>query len=119
MEILRLTLRKKWFDMILSGEKKTEYRELKPYWAKRLFDYKSIDATPQSFLDAILQKKYPMFFYMKRYTHIQFYNGAYFSDKLPNFVIEFKGLHLGKGVEDWGAEKDVEYFCLELGEIIK
>ena len=33
--ILPLTLNKKWFDMILSGVKKEEYREIKSYWIKR------------------------------------------------------------------------------------
>lgn len=117
MEILKLTIKKKWFDMILSGEKKTEYRELKPYWVQRLFEYKEIDATPQSFLDALLEKKYPMFFYIKRYTHIQFFNGAYFSEKLPNFTIEYKELYHGAGVEDWGAEKGIEYFGICLGNV--
>ena len=32
---LHLTLKKKWFDLILSGEKKEEYREIKDYWCKR------------------------------------------------------------------------------------
>ena len=32
MRVLHLTLKKKWFDMILSGEKKEEYREIKSYW---------------------------------------------------------------------------------------
>ena len=36
MKILHLTLKKKWFDMIASGEKKEEYREMKPYWQARL-----------------------------------------------------------------------------------
>ena len=117
MEVLKLTIKKRWFDMILSGEKKTEYREIKPYWVQRLFDYKTIDATPKSFLEALLKKEYPMFFYMKRYTHIQFYNGAYFSEKLPNFTIEFKELYQGEGVEDWGAEKGVEYFGICLGNV--
>lgn len=36
MKILYLTLKKKWFDLIFSGEKKVEYREMKPYWNKRL-----------------------------------------------------------------------------------
>ncbi len=35
-KILRLTLYKKWFDKIASGEKKEEYRENKPYWKARL-----------------------------------------------------------------------------------
>lgn len=34
-EYLILPIKKKWFDMILSGEKKEEYREMKPYWEKR------------------------------------------------------------------------------------
>jgi hypothetical protein len=45
-KILHLTLKKKWFDLIASGEKKIEYREDKPYWQKRLLDgeeYKPFD----------------------------------------------------------------------------
>lgn len=36
MKVLHLTLKKKWFDMIESGEKKEEYREIKPYWIRKL-----------------------------------------------------------------------------------
>ena len=32
---LTLTLKRKWFDMILSGVKTEEYREIKDYWTKR------------------------------------------------------------------------------------
>jgi hypothetical protein len=38
MKILHLTLKKKWFDLIASGEKSIEYRERKPYWEKRLLN---------------------------------------------------------------------------------
>ena len=38
MKTLHLTLKKKWFDQILAGTKKIEYREIKPYWTTRLFD---------------------------------------------------------------------------------
>ena len=34
--ILPLVLKKKWYDLIDSGEKKEEYREDKPYWDVRL-----------------------------------------------------------------------------------
>ena len=34
--ILYLTLKRKWFNLISSGKKKEEYREMKPYWTKRL-----------------------------------------------------------------------------------
>lgn len=36
METLQLTLKKKWFDLIFSGNKVFEYREYKPYWISRL-----------------------------------------------------------------------------------
>ena len=42
MKILHLTLKKQWFEKILSGEKKEEFREIKEYWNKRLnkeYDY--------------------------------------------------------------------------------
>lgn len=33
--MLTLPIKKKWYDMILSGEKKEEYREIKPYYTTR------------------------------------------------------------------------------------
>ena len=36
--MLTFNLKKEWFDKIKSGEKTHEYREIKPYWVKRL-DY--------------------------------------------------------------------------------
>jgi len=38
MKILRLTLHKKWFDLIASGKKHIEYREHKPHWISRLMN---------------------------------------------------------------------------------
>ncbi|MFW5705163.1 MAG: ASCH domain-containing protein [Nanoarchaeota archaeon] len=35
-KILHLNLFKKYFKQIANGEKKIEYREIKPYWTKRL-----------------------------------------------------------------------------------
>lgn len=37
-KILTLTVSKQWFDMIASGEKAEEYREIKDYWIVRLYD---------------------------------------------------------------------------------
>jgi len=35
-KILHLTLMRKWFDAIASGQKTKEYRLIKPYWVVRL-----------------------------------------------------------------------------------
>ena len=72
-KILHLTLMKKWFDEILSGKKKIEYREIKPYWTKRLFDENGNS---------------------KHYDVILFRNG-YSKDSREMFV-EFKGVRKGK-----------------------
>lgn len=34
--MLILPIKKKWYDMIKSGVKKEEYREIKPYWSSRV-----------------------------------------------------------------------------------
>lgn len=34
--MLTFNLKKEWFDKIKSGEKTHEYREVKPYWEKRI-----------------------------------------------------------------------------------
>ncbi|GAB4042535.1 hypothetical protein [Spirosoma litoris] len=36
MKQLELVLKHKWFDMIESGNKLEEYRDIKPYWIRRL-----------------------------------------------------------------------------------
>lgn len=67
-KILHLTLLKKWFLDILNGKKKVEYREIKPYWTKRLFE-KGIS---------------------KKYDHILFKNG--YSKNVPEMKVEFLGI---------------------------
>lgn len=37
--MLTFNLKKEWFEKIKSGEKTHEYREVKGYWNKRLFNY--------------------------------------------------------------------------------
>lgn len=86
--ILYLTLNKKWFDMIRSGVKTEEYREIKPYWETRL---------------------------SKEYDLIHFTNG--YRPDYPRFLIEFNGLRKGVGKPEWGAEGKVT-FILSLGNIV-
>ena len=41
MKTLHLNLYREYFDAILKGEKTTEYRDVTPYWSKRL-EFKGI-----------------------------------------------------------------------------
>lgn len=36
MKVLTLTLKKRYFDQIASGEKRVEYRDVKPHWKPRI-----------------------------------------------------------------------------------
>lgn len=38
LSILKIVIQSEWFDAIASGEKKTEYREIKPFWESRLYN---------------------------------------------------------------------------------
>jgi len=132
MNTLKLTIKKKWFDMILSGEKTEEYRDIKPYWFNRfMYHYGSgIEDNIENICKAYQKPRkfgYASIFDIndfneimpKDFEEIKFYNGGHFSDKLPNFKMELKGIEISKGKEEWGAEKDKYYFVLKLGNIIK
>lgn len=106
--------------MILSGEKKTEYRELKLYWIERLWTINVHNLLPQKLLQLLVEYGVSPYNYGKQvnYTHIQFYNGGYFSDSLPNFTIELNRIGYGPGKESWGAVPGETYFSLYLGNVI-
>ncbi len=75
-KILHLTLHKEFFKQILSGTKKIEYREIKPYWTKRLFN----------------QDDNPI-----KYTKIIFKNG--YAKDAPTMEVEFKEIKIGEDYE--------------------
>jgi len=73
--VLHLNLFKRWFLEILNGTKKIEYREIKPYWTKRLFT----DGKP------------------KKYDYIIFKNG--YSKNSPEMKVEFFGVRIKEKYE--------------------
>lgn len=104
MRILRLTLKKKWFDMIYSGVKKQEYREIKEYWTRR-FIANQDEIGCENFEPAF-----------NHYDAIEFVNG--YGRNAPRFTIECVGLSSGHGNTDWGAEPSKIYFVFNLGKIL-
>lgn len=105
--ILYLTLNRKWYDMILSGEKTEEYREINPYWEKRLIE-------PHISEDGDFE---PHFVEFKHFDTIRFTNG--YSKNAPSFEIECLGIRIGTdGKTEWGAPSDYQYFIISLGKII-
>lgn len=85
--MLTLPIKKKWFDMIKSGEKTEEYREINPYYDSRFLS----DGD--------------------RIVFIKFRNGYF--PKSP-YIICRCYIYQDYGNPEWGAEKDKLYYVLKI-----
>ena len=103
VKVLDLPLKARWYDMIESEVKGEEYREIKPYWCKRLLGINS-----------------PLFSHrnghqgcnVKGYTHVRFRYG--YTKRTMTF--EISEIRIGRGNTDWGAPEDTDVFIIKLGE---
>jgi hypothetical protein len=98
---LHLVIKKTWFDMIFSGEKLVEYREIKEYYGK---------------LFACGQIKIGGIYYDANDVNICFHLGK--GKNRPTMLIECEGLSIGYGNPNWGANHDKPYYRLDLGKIL-
>jgi hypothetical protein len=111
MKILDLPLKKEWYNMIESGIKNEEYREIKPYWTNRLIDWKPIINKPGYNFPAfkVLNKDYPT-----KYNAVRFRYG--YTKRTMLFKLD--RLSIGIGNRLWGAP-DYHVLILHIGERIK
>lgn len=92
--MLTLPIKKQWFDMIVNGEKKEEYREIKPYYRKRfekLWQGSLVGGNARR--EIILRNGY--------------------SKKSPSVIAETT-ITIGTGLPQWGAEEGKAYFILNI-----
>lgn len=111
-QILSLTLKKKWFDMILAGVKKEEYREVKDYWMKRIAGVRGC-GTGYNF--TILRDR-GFNQIQKVFDTIVFKNG--YSKNAPVIEVECNGVVVDEGKKKWGAP-NFRVFVIKLGKILK
>ena len=105
--MLILPIKKQWFDMILSGEKTEEYRDIKPYYEKLFMKATMLDTYKNdNGFDFNKQiKKCPSS------MTIALRNG-YRSDS-PLIMCGCK-VTIGTGNPKWGAEPGKEYYVLKI-----
>lgn len=120
-KVLHLTLKKEWFDMILSGSKTEEYREIKDYWIKRLAICKGYSPVEYGYfckkascVSCVLRGAG---FRAIGFDVIRFKNG--YQKDAPEFEIVCNGIEISTGREEWGALPGKKYFVIKLGEILK
>ena len=116
--MLILTIKKKWFDMILSGEKKEEYREIKEYYETRfqnlfgaLTIYPSSIFSHRSKYELLQGEAVPEEIRKDSVQEIIFRNGY---SKDSKAIKARCRLRIGEGKSEWGAEPDKQYYILEI-----
>ena len=107
MKILTLSIKREWFDKILSGEKTHEYREIRPTVQQRYIFYRNNgkDYKPSEF-DQIPNDESPIEVLPIKYDAIKFLTGAY-SGKRPWMLVEVKDAESIVLTDDDG--NDIEY----------
>ena len=107
-----LPIKKKWFDMIVSGEKKEEYREIKPYYTSRFI--KALGFPGKSEREDVKELLKQM--QALKSIEIMFRNG--YSVGSPAIIAECH-LSIGMGKEKWGAKLGEKYYILRIDKIRK
>lgn len=90
--VLRLTLKKRWFDMIASGDKREEYR------------------TPGKWILSRLEGK--------EYDQVEFSNG--YGAHVPKMTVEYLGWAFSFGRREWGGggEQGKPFATILLGRVL-
>lgn len=97
--MLILPIKKQWFDMILTGEKREEYREIKPYYTQRFGKvFHMAGCIPVD----------------QHEEQVRFTNG--YGWKVPAFIADCC-LEKREGRVEWGAEPGKEYYVLVVKKI--
>jgi len=130
MANLQLSLKKKWFEMTKVGIKSEDYREINSYWCsilllengikrKREF-WKSFDGEIRlHFINCLknsLKVKKTYFIKIDTNTMTLGYPKLTDTDRILKF--EHKGIEIGTGKPEWGAEPDKIYFIIKHGKLL-
>ena len=115
-KILDLPLKAQWYLMQESGEKTEEYREITPYWVKRLvWDEDNDEQVSDEDIELICSRSkdveniFDAGWKPKPCTHVRFrygYTKRTFTHKIDSITI-------GYGKPEWGAPKDKEVFIIK------
>ena len=109
--MLTLPIKKKWYDMILAGIKKEEYREIKDYYDSRLLTLFGAIMVDGQLLQG---EAVPEEIRREKVQPVIFRNG--YGRNCPQFLA-YCTLAVKEGRPEWGAEPGVKYYTLQIREI--
>lgn len=105
IKILHLPLKAKWYDMQERGEKTEEYREITPYWCRRIFGRRTAF---YAYIYAC-RNNYRPSCDVKEYTHVLFRYG--YAQRC--FIHKIDSITIGRGKPEWGAPTDRDVFIIK------
>ena len=110
VKILHLVLKKKWYEMQERDEKTEEYREITPYWIKRLVDTHRLGRKMLSNVPDVAASLIGSgCVQMKPYTHVCFHYG--YTQRC--FINRIDSISIGRGCPGWGAPEDRDVFIIK------
>jgi len=124
---LQLSLKKQWFELTKSGIKKEDYREITPYWVKRLTQYDKSECDIYYACEFLKKgKEYNdnnsfgrfkySFCFPKQFKQNRMTLGyPKKNDTERILVFENKGIEIKTGNTEWGAEPNKLYFVIKHG----
>lgn len=124
MANLQLSLKKQWFEMTKSGIKTEDYREITPYWCSRLLTCTGGKRTQSYWSDMLSYPITDKCFFIEKLSFEEFglnimtlgYPKSTDTDRI--LKLEHKGIEIGYGKPEWGAEPNKLYFIIKHGKII-
>lgn len=116
---LQLSLKTKWFEMTKAGIKTEDYREITPYWVKRLVHNCSClesvenDKLSDKINECVLGG-------FKNFTN-NIMTLGYPKGTDAERIIKFEhvGIEIRTGNPDWGAEPEKLYFVIKHGRVLE
>ena len=122
MNNLQMSLKTKWFEMTKAGIKTEDYREITPYWAKRLvgiWTWKGNSKGLFPFLENSFMSDNTIFSFksFKQNTMTLGYPKSGDTERI--LKLEHKGIEIRTGNPEWGAEPDKLYFVIKHGKILQ
>ena len=120
---LQLSLKKKWFEMTKSGIKTEDYREITPYWVKRLTCcdtdlYLAVQELKKGEKNINRNDAWlPNFYFPKKFNQNTMTLGYPKSSDTERIIkFEHAGIEIRTGNPEWGAEPNKLYFVIKHGK---